>query len=145
MRRVLIVGYPWPYIGGSKRVMGLTNYLTEYGWEPIILTAPLNKKAPKNLKIIETDYQGLLGGGVKVLGLNDRAPLGEQLKERVRGLSEETKLFIYFPVNPECRSRFGYIERRHGLSIRYTQYGFRVPGDKQNEGAPFPLATPSIR
>jgi glycosyltransferase involved in cell wall biosynthesis len=87
MKKVLIVGYPWPYIGGSKRVMGLSNYLPEHGWEPIILTAPLSKKPPSHLKIIETGYRGLLGSSVKVLGLNDRAPLGEQLKERVRSLS----------------------------------------------------------
>jgi glycosyltransferase involved in cell wall biosynthesis len=87
MKRVLIVGYPWPFIGGSKRVMGLTNYLPERGWEPIILTAPLSKEPPIHLKIIETGYRGLLGNSVKIFGLNDRAPLGEQLKEKIRDLS----------------------------------------------------------
>lgn len=86
MRKVLIIGFLWPYIGGSKRVIGLANYLSEFGWEPIVLTAPLKKDPPRNFRVVETDYSGLLGAVIRVVGLSDKLALGDQLKERVRGL-----------------------------------------------------------
>lgn len=87
MKHVLIVGHLWPYIGGSKRVIGLANYIKEFGWEPVILTAPLEKTPPPHLNVCQTEYSGLLGPAVKAFGLDEKLPLGGQLKERVRGLS----------------------------------------------------------
>src|SRR3989339_805187 len=87
MKTVLLVGYLWPYIGGSKRVIGLAKYLEEFGWQPYILTAPLKSKPPEYLRIVQTGYQGILGKGARLFGLDHKIPVGEQVKERVRGLS----------------------------------------------------------
>jgi hypothetical protein len=87
MRKVLIIGFPWPYIGGSKRVIGLASHLSDFGWEPVILTAPLQREGPRDLLIVQTEYRGLLGRSARVLGLNEKSDLGEQLKGRVRGVS----------------------------------------------------------
>lgn len=86
MRDVLIVGFLWPYIGGSKRVIGLAQYLPEFGWQPVVLTAPLRERPPTAIRIVEAEYRGLLGRSVRFVGLSDKFALGDQLKERVRGL-----------------------------------------------------------
>jgi len=31
MKKVLLIGFLWPYLGGSKRVIGLANHLEEFG------------------------------------------------------------------------------------------------------------------
>ncbi len=71
MKKVLIVGFLWPYIGGSKRVIGLAKHLSEFGWEPYILTAPLKEIPPDHLKVIQTGYRGILGIGARLLGLDE--------------------------------------------------------------------------
>jgi len=87
MKKVLLIGFLWPYLGGSKRVIGLANHLEEFSWQPNILTAPLQKRPPDHLRIIQTGYRGILGRGARLLGLDEKAPVGEQVKERIRGLS----------------------------------------------------------
>ena len=55
MKKVLIIGYLWPYCrhqGGSPRTLGLVNYLAEFGWHPIVLTPPLSKE-PRTLSIVQ--------------------------------------------------------------------------------------------
>jgi hypothetical protein len=82
----LIVGFPWPYLGGSKRVVGLASHLAEFGWDPVILSAPLRTRPPRDLCVVETEYRGMVGLAARAVGLSEKYPLGEQLKERVRGL-----------------------------------------------------------
>lgn len=60
MKKVLIIGYFWPYRSGSGRMLGLAKYLPEFGWEPVILTAPLERPVDPKIKarVIETFYRG---------------------------------------------------------------------------------------
>ena len=70
-KKVLIITYYFPPRPGvaSLRLKGLAKYLPEFGWEPVILTVPMDKEGSRNLlgfpsgfnekvKIIETPYQG---------------------------------------------------------------------------------------
>ena len=57
MKTLLIIGYLGLYRTGSKRVIGLANYLPEFGWQPIIVTAPLERRPPQNVCVIETGYE----------------------------------------------------------------------------------------
>jgi glycosyltransferase involved in cell wall biosynthesis len=57
MKTLLIIGYLGLYRTGSKRVIGLANYLPEFGWRPIIVTAPLDRKPPPNVQYVETRYK----------------------------------------------------------------------------------------
>ncbi len=66
MKKVLIIGHFWPYRGGSKRVIGLAKYLPEFGWEPIILTGPLNKKPDFEVRYIEAQYRNIFGFKSKI-------------------------------------------------------------------------------
>lgn len=83
MRKVLIVGFLWPYIGGSKRVIGLASYLAEFGWEPIVITPYLAIPHHCPFPIIETEYRGFLGNWAKLIGLSQASDLGDQLKSKI--------------------------------------------------------------
>jgi hypothetical protein len=91
MRKVLIIGYPWPYLNGSKRVMGLARHLPKFGWEPVLLSAPLDEISGSNVRIIETDYCGFMGSWVRLFGLNSNKDLGSQLKVRHKNTHTRTK------------------------------------------------------
>jgi hypothetical protein len=42
-------------------LLGLAKYLPEFGWQPVILTAPLRLKPEKEFNIVETPYRDALG------------------------------------------------------------------------------------
>lgn len=96
MKKVLIVGHFWPFRRGSKRIMGLAKYLIEFGWEPIILTGPLNEKPEKKFRFIETDYQSFLGSWVRLFGFSDRADIMDQFQRKINKSSPRVKSFLRF-------------------------------------------------
>ena len=57
MKQVLVLASFWPYRQGSKRVPGLVRYLPEFGWQPIVLTPPLDEKPEPQFKVVETPYR----------------------------------------------------------------------------------------
>jgi hypothetical protein len=86
MKKVLIIGYFWPYNRwGSGRMLGLSKYLKDFGWEPIILTAPLQEKPPMNIRVIETNFPGdifiSLRKVLRLFGFNEKISMTEQIKE----------------------------------------------------------------
>lgn len=85
MRKVLLIGYPFPLRqGGSPRLLGLAKYLPEFGWQPIILTAPLAQKADpcQPYRIVETGYRNALGFWISLFRLNPGEDLRRQVKQR---------------------------------------------------------------
>lgn len=60
MKKVLIIGYLWPYLSGSVRVLPLANSLPEFGWQPIILATPLREKPDTWFRVIETPYHNVV-------------------------------------------------------------------------------------
>ena len=94
MKKVLIVGYFWPYRNGSGRVIGLARYLSEFGWQPIILTGPLEQKPPSEFRFIETDYYCFLGSWIKLLGFNHKKDIGDQFKAKIEKKSSRFKGFL---------------------------------------------------
>jgi len=84
MKNVLLIGYPFPLRrGGSPRLLGLAKYLPEFGWQPVILTAPLDEKADPRFRIIETDYHDALGFLARLLKLNPEEDARKQVKKRL--------------------------------------------------------------
>lgn len=80
MRKVLLVGFMWPYHrGGSGRIPGLVKYLSEFGWQPVILTAPLPMKPNVGCEIIEVPYRLPLEFWMKLLGFNPNESIKRQL------------------------------------------------------------------
>jgi hypothetical protein len=99
MKKVLIIGHFWPYRGGSVRIFGLAKYLFEFGWNPVVLTGPLQQKPSLEFRVIETDYQGFLGNFATLLGLNPRNDVSNQLKNRFEKISFKSKSFLKFFYN----------------------------------------------
>jgi len=80
MKKVLIVGHFWPYApGGSKRILGLAKYLPEFGWEPICLTTPLQKKPNFKFRIIEAPTSNIIISLKRKFHLNPTIGLQEQI------------------------------------------------------------------
>ena len=76
MRKVLIIGSIWPYHkGGGARVLGLAEQLPEFGWEPIVVTAPLDKKPDVKFKIIETPSKDILEPWLRLFRLKPDASM----------------------------------------------------------------------
>lgn len=84
MKKVLIIGYFWPYRGGSGRMLGLAKYLSESGWQSTILTAPLETKPTEKFNYIETSYPGdIFSFWRKILsgfGFETKKSVTEQIK-----------------------------------------------------------------
>ncbi len=87
--KVLIVGHFWPYRGGSCRMPGLAKYLPEFGWEPIIITAPLTRKPEIEVRYIETGHRN-------ILGVKTPENLSDQLKVKSKRTPVSIKNFLRF-------------------------------------------------
>ena len=95
MKKVLLIGYPFPYRhGGSPRLVGLAKYLPEFGWEPDILTPPLDEKPGPELKIIETGYSRPLWE--KILKISPGEDARKRMKQRLGDKSKKSVLDFFF-------------------------------------------------
>lgn len=117
MKKVIIVGFLWPYIGGSKRVIGLARYLKRFGWEPIILSPLAEKIPPADLRVAQTDYRGFLGRGASAFGVSDKSDLGDQLKQKVDRWSPEGKRIL----------RWGYTLLKEIIAFPDEHKGWQSP------------------
>jgi len=106
MKKVLIIGYLWPYLSGSIRIIRLAKSLPEFGWEPIILTAPLRGKPDIRFRIVETPYRDALGFWKRLFGLDLDKDIRMQVKERFGATSKNSLIdfilarggeIIYYP------------------------------------------------
>lgn len=101
MKKVLIITN---LFHASPRIPGLAKYLREFGWEPVILTAPLGKNPEREfggpdksflesgITIIETDYKPSFYLIKKILGFNIS---GEEREELKTGLKIPNEGVIY--------------------------------------------------
>lgn len=61
-KKVLIITYYFPpkEVSASRRLYGLTKYLSKLGWEPVILTPKMAGRNLSEFNVIETEYPGSL-------------------------------------------------------------------------------------
>lgn len=81
-KKVLIITYYFPPRPGvaSLRLRGLARYLTEFGWDHVILTADLPGEPECRFKVIQTPYPGDVSALLKKkLHLNSNAGFQEQI------------------------------------------------------------------
>jgi len=112
MKKVLIVGYFWPYRPGSRRISGLTKYITEFGWQPVILTAPLYEKPDVDIRIIETPYRDALGPWKRLLRLNPKEDIRKQMKQRFGVASRKSSLLDF--ILTRCGEIINYPDAERG-------------------------------
>jgi len=82
MKKVLIIAYFKPYREGSIRVIRLVKCLPEFGWQPIILTAPLYERPAPQFTVVETPSRDALGFWKKLLRADPKGDVRKQLKTR---------------------------------------------------------------
>jgi hypothetical protein len=92
MKKVLIVGHFWPFRSGSFRILGLAKYLKDFGWQPVIVTAPLNKNPDFDIEYIETRYRNFWG-------VETKKDLGPELRERSKNFKPLIKNYLRFSYN----------------------------------------------
>lgn len=83
IKRVLIVTYYFPPRPGvaSSRLRGISKYLKEFGWEPVILTAKLPENPAPEDTVIQTLYPGDVTARWKArLGLKADKGFQEQIR-----------------------------------------------------------------
>jgi len=122
MKKVLIITN---LFHASPRIPGIAKYLTEFGWEPTILTVPIGKEHrnllgfpagfQEKVRIIETPYRGDIFWFwrkiFKLLGFSLKKSILTQLKEKTGDTSQ--KSFIDFIFNL-YRTIFAYPDEEKG-------------------------------
>ena len=89
MKKVLMVTY---LSYASSRILGLAKYLPEFGWQPIILTAPLSEKPNMQFRVVETSYRDVLSFWKRLLRLNPDEDIRRQVKKRLGVTSKKSLL-----------------------------------------------------
>jgi len=89
LKKVLIIAYYW-----GTRIPGLAKYLPEFGWQPIILTAPMGGNPDSRVRIIETPYRDVLGFWKRLFRLNPNEDLRRGIKGRF-GITSKKSLMDY--------------------------------------------------
>ena len=93
MKKVLIIGTIWPYHHGGARVPGF-KYISEFGWEPIVLTLPLLGNPSLEYRVIEVPYRDMLKAVLKLLGFDTSKSIQKQISNKLDVTSK--KSFMYF-------------------------------------------------
>ncbi|MFC1909484.1 glycosyltransferase [Chloroflexota bacterium] len=84
MKKVLVVGFVFPFHAtGSGRIPGLVKYLPEFGWQPVVLTAPLPAKDALGWEVIETPYDRPLDFWKRLFRLNPDESVRAQVNHRL--------------------------------------------------------------
>ena len=71
MKKILIISYHFPpnTTVGGLRMQGLAKYLSEFGWEPIILTTILSGNLDAQFRVIQTPYHDVIASWKRRFGL----------------------------------------------------------------------------
>lgn len=95
MKKVLIIAH---LSHASPRIPGLAKYLLEFGWQPIILTAPVGKKPDSQCRVIETGYRGVLGFWKRVFRLDPREDIRRGAKKRLGVTAKKSALDFFLTL-----------------------------------------------
>ena len=89
MKKVLIIAH---LQHASPRIPSLAKYLPEFGWQPIILTAPVGEKTDSPIRVIETGYRDVLGVWKRLFNFNQDEDLRREVKKRLGVTSKKSAL-----------------------------------------------------
>ncbi|MFC2070998.1 glycosyltransferase [Chloroflexota bacterium] len=95
MKNVLIIVH---LPRASPRVEGLVRYISEYGWQPIILTGTTSQYKDLPARIIETPYRNALGFLGRWFKIDPEKDPGEQIKSTLRAPSGKSPLDYLFTL-----------------------------------------------
>ena len=92
MKKVLIIAH---LRHASPRIPGLAKYLYEFGWQPIILTAPVSEKPDLLCRVIETGSHDSLGFLKRLFRLDPSEDLRREVKTRL-GVTSKKSVVDFF-------------------------------------------------
>lgn len=118
MKKVLIIGTIWPYHHGGARVPGLAKYISEFGWEPIVLTMPLPENSNLGYRVIEVPYRDMLIAVLKLLGFDTSKSIQNQVSKKMGTISKN-----YF-------ADFAFFRLRDILTYPDLNNGWKAPAIK---------------
>jgi len=127
MKHVLIIAYLYPPPRASKRLPGLANYLPQYGWEPIVMTAPLCERSNAAFQVVETGYRDALGLCKKLLRIDFRENIRSHLRDRLGITSKRSVLDRLLTF---CAAFINYPDSEKG----WKEYGIEVGSDVLRRG-----------
>ena len=80
MKKILIISYYFPSSTavGGLRIHGLAKYLSEFGWEAIILTTALPDNPNMQFRVIQTPYYDVIASWKKRFGLKPEEGVKKQ-------------------------------------------------------------------
>ena len=134
MKKVLIIGYFWPYIIGGGRIIELANHLHHFGWKPIILTTPLSQEINDHkFKVVEVPFKGDIFEVwrkifIKILKVSTKRSISVQIKEKI-GISNR-KSYLDFLFNT-YREVFGYPDTEKGWKSPALQSARKIIEEEQ--------------
>lgn len=81
MKKVLIITYYFNRTTeiGSQRLRGLAKYLSEFGWEPLILTVKTNTQSDNFFNVIETSHEDIYTVWKKRFNFNPNETIKKQM------------------------------------------------------------------
>lgn len=121
MKKVLIIAN---LFHASPRIPGVTKYLPEFGWQPLILTTHIGEDPesrfgpPNDFKnynwVIETDCSPVLDFWGKILGFNQNEDIGLQVKNRFNISSEKSSYPILSRIYKKAEAVIKYPDAEKG-------------------------------
>ena len=118
MKKVLIITYYWPPMGGGgvQRWLKMTKYFREFGWEPVIFTTENGEasvvdesmlaEVPKGIETLRVPIWEPFGLYKKLLGKNKEERIAPSLGQETKGNSTLHNLSIWIRGNffiPDAR------------------------------------------
>jgi len=102
MKKVLIVAH---LLSASPRIPGLAKYLPEFGWQPIVITAPLGERPDlhfgppddftKSVRVIETSYYDILDLLRRLFRLDSSEPIDKEVRKRLGTTSRKSPVDFF--------------------------------------------------
>ncbi len=89
MKNVLVIVH---LLRATPRVEGLIRHLSEFGWEPVILTGSTSRHIDLAARIVETPYRDALGFLGRLLKINPGSDAGQQMQNRLGVNSKKSLL-----------------------------------------------------
>ena len=118
LKKVLIIAYCW-----GTRIPGLAKYLPEFGWQPIILTAPVSEKSDLQCRVIETGYYDILGSLKKLLRVNPAEDIRREVKKRLGVTSKKTAVDFFLTL---CGALINYPDSERGWNPFAVNVGSKL-------------------
>lgn len=127
VRTVLVIGEVWPYHrGAGNLVHAVARHLPEYGWQPIVVTAPLPENVSLPFEAHTVPYRDVIRGFARAMGLRTDSSLRSQVEQELGIRSAKSPLAPLFAV---ANASLTYPDGLHGWRRRALRVCSELAGE----------------